>query len=313
MGYLAACWLMVDSNIGYARDWDLLSQSGLVFTVSALVLLLMRGAPRAVLITALVCALATSVYHTVPWIGVNANEARSLARLQTLPLGLGRTEVVVSNYYRQRGDFENQRLWLKRALQANPNNVNAVYLLGVLDLQSGRYQDAIPSLEQAVRMLPNKLDFRMNLVMALNATNRMPEAIPHLEMLTRAEPDNLSTQVALGEALEMAGRDAEARSAFERAERLCSSIVEKHPDNARVNSTYGFVLLRLGRPDEAEPRLMKAIAADPQSDAQCFLGYVLRDLRRVPEARERFQSCLASHPEFSGRTEIEDWLRRNPP
>jgi tetratricopeptide (TPR) repeat protein len=313
LGYLAACWLVVDSNLGYARDWDLFSQAGLVFTIAALALLLLLGLRRTVLVAALVCALATSIYHTVPWIGVNANEARSLARLQTLPLGLGRTEVVVSNYYRQRGDFENQRLWLKRALQANPNNVNAVYLLGVLDLQSGRYQDAIPSLEQAVRMLPNKLDFRMNLVMALNATNRMPEAIPHLEMLTRAEPDNLSTQVALGEALEMAGRDAEARSAFERAERLCSSIVEKHPDNARVNSTYGFVLLRLGRPDEAEPRLMKAIAADPQSDAQCFLGYVLRDLRRVPEARERFQSCLASHPEFSGRTEIEDWLRRNPP
>ena len=313
VGYLAACWLMVDSNLGYARDWDLLAPSGLVITVAALVLLLLRGPPRTVLIAALVCALATSLYHTAPWIAVNADEGRSLARLQTLPLGHGRTEVVVSNYYRQRGDAENQRVWLERALVTNPNNVNAMYLLGVLDLRNGRYDDAIQWLERAVKMLPNKTEFRSSLVTALNRAGRAPEAIPHLDMLARAQPDNVTTQVSLGEALEMVGRDAEARSAFERAERLCSSIVEKHPDNARANSTYGFVLLRLGRPGEAEPRLRKAIAADPQSDAQCFLGYALRDLSRIPEAREQFQSCLALHPEFSGRQEIEDWLRRNPP
>jgi tetratricopeptide (TPR) repeat protein len=313
MGYLAACWLLVDSNLGYARDWDLLSQSGLLFVVSALVLLLMRGAPRTVLITALVCALATSVYHTVPWIGVNADEGRSLARLQTLPLGLGRTEVVVSNYYRQRGDSENQRVWLKRALQTNPINVNAMYLMGVLDLRIGHYDDAIAWFEKAVKMLPNKMEFRMSLAIAFDRANRLQEAIPHLEVLTRAQPDNLSTQVALGEALEMAGRASESHAAFQRAEQLCSSIVAKYPDDPGVNSTCGFVLLRVGRLEEAERLLMKAIAEDPRSDAPCFLGYVLRDLGRIPEARERFRSCLASHPEFSGRREIEEWLAQNPP
>lgn len=313
LGYLVACWLLVDSNLTYSRDWDLLAPSGLAFTVAALALLLMWGAPRTVLIAALVCALATSGYHTIPWIAVNADEGRSVARLQTLPLERGRIEVVLSNYYRQRGDTENQRICLKRALVANPGNVNAIYLLGVLDLETGRYDEAVSSLGRAVRMLPNKVEFRKNLVIALNATNRVTDAIPHLEMLAGAEPGNLATQVALGEALDMAGRASESQAAFQRAERLCGSILEKHPDNAGVNSTCGFVLLRVGRLDEAERLLLKALAADPQSDASCFLGYVLRDLGRMPEARERFRSCLALHPEFSGRAEIEEWLAKNPP
>jgi predicted Zn-dependent protease len=183
----------------------------------------------------------------------------------------------------------------------------------VLDLQTGHYDEAVSSLEQAVRMLPNKVDFRKKLVIALNAANRVTDAIPHLEMLADAEPDNLTTQVELGEACDMAGRATESHAAFQRAEQLCGSILERHPDNAGVNSTCGFVLLRVGRLDEAERLLLKALAEDPQSDASCFLGYVLRNQGRVPEARERFQSCLALHPEFSGRLEIEEWLRRNPP
>ncbi|HXV12935.1 MAG TPA: tetratricopeptide repeat protein [Candidatus Krumholzibacteria bacterium] len=314
LGFLVACWLIGDSNLGYARDWDLLSHSGLVFTTASLVLLLLPRVRHTVVVSALVCAAATSLYHTTPWIAVNADEPRSVARLQTLPLGLGRTEVVVSTYYRQRGDTENQRVWLQRALVTNPNNVNAIYLLGALDLKSGRYEDAVVSLEQAVRMRPDKVMFRTALVQALSALNRLQEAIPHLEMLARNEGNSLLVQITLGEALRGTGRIAEAQRAFEQAERLCRPIVDANPGDPRITVAHGFTLMRLGRLDEAERQLTRAIALDPNlADAHCFLGYVMRDQGRPREATQEFDTCLALNPAFGGRLEIEEWLSHNRP
>jgi Flp pilus assembly protein TadD len=312
LGYLIACWLIGDSNLGYARDWDLLSHSGLVFTTASLALLLLPRVRPAVVVAALVCAAATSLYHTAPWITLNADSSRSLARLETLPLGLGRTEVVMSTYYRQRGDTESQRLWLQRALATNPANVNAIYLLGALDLRTGRYEDAVVSLGQAVRIRPDKVMFRTALVQALTALNRLQEAIPHLEMLARTDPNSLSVQLTLGEALQGAGRIAEGQRAFEQAERLCRPIVASKPGDARITVAYGFILLRLGRLDEAERQLAKAIALDPGiADAHCFLGYVMRDQGRPEQARKEFETCLALNPAFGGRFEIEEWLSRH--
>lgn len=314
LGFLVACWLIGDSNLGYARDWDLLSHSGLVFTTAALVLLLLPRVRQTAVIAALVCAAATSLYHTVPWIAVNADPSRSVARLQTLPLGLGRTEVVMSTYYRQRGDVENQRLWLQRALQANPGNVNAIYLLGALDLKTGHYQEAVASLEQAIRMRPDKALFRIALVQALTALNRLQDAIPHLEMLSRSDQNSLSVQLTLGEALSQAGRTAESTRAFEQAERICAPIVAANPGNPRIAVAHGFIFLRLGRLDEAERSLARAIALDPRvADAHCFMGYVMRDQGRPAEARQEFTTCLTLNPAFADRGQIEEWLARNRP
>ncbi len=311
MGFLAACWLIGDSNLGYARDWDLLSHSAIVFTTASLAFLLPRTR-HAIVVAALVCAAVASMYHTAPWIGVNADAERSLARLQTLPLGLGRTEVVVSTYYRHRGDAANERMWLQRAIQRNPVNVNAIYLLGDLELDSGRYQEAVPMLEEAVRMRPDKLAFRISLVKALTALNRLPDAIPHLEVLARSNPQDVMVHVTLGEALRKAGRVTESREAFGNAERLYRPFAEMNTDNAQVSTLYGLMLLRIGRLDDAQRYLEKAIALEPRSaDAYCFLGYVLRDLGEASAARNRFLTCLTINPGFADRGEIEAWLSQS--
>jgi hypothetical protein len=84
-----------------------------------------------------------SAYHTVPWIATNARRSSSLARLQTLPLGLGRTEVLLATWYADLDDESNERMWLQRSLLAFPGNASAYYLLGALDLRQLNYDGAI--------------------------------------------------------------------------------------------------------------------------------------------------------------------------
>lgn len=310
---LVAAWLLRDARLSYARDWDLQAHTGLVYTTAALVLLLSSRVRHQVVVASLVCAFAASIYHTAPWIALNADETRSLARLETLPLAGGQPEVMISTYYRQRGDTDNQRLWLNRALQVNPTNVNAIHILGSLNLQTGRYEEAVRAFELALQIRPEKLSFRMSLVHALNALNRLPEAIPHLEILARADPNSLPVCIALAEALAQVGRMAESQRAFEEGERLCRPVLAQHPNDVSVVTAYGFIMMNLGRLEEAERHFANAITLDPRaSDPHCFLGYVLREQGRVAEAREQFQSCLTMNPTFGGRPEIETWLKSNP-
>ena len=308
-GYLVACWMIGDSNLGYARDWDLLSHSGMVFTVSGLVLLLRQRMRHASVVAAMVCAIGVSAYHTVPWIATNANEDRSLTRLSTLPLGMGRTEVVMSTWYRQRGETDKQRYWLQQAIAKHPGNVNALYLLGALDYKLGRFNEAIPTLESAVRIRPTKLEFRTLLAQSYYAVNRMEDAIPHLEVASQGDPRNVMTLMTLGEAYAVSGRSGESLATFQRAETLLQPMVARKSNDAQLNMFYGFALYRCNRFDEAVGYLQKSLELDSNSkEAHCFLGYALRGAGRSEEAEIQFRTCVAINPVFPGRGEIEAWL-----
>ncbi len=308
-GFLAACWLIGDSNLGYARDWDLLSHSGIVFTVGALALMGMQRVRHTTLVAALVCMTAMSAYHTVPWIATNANEARSLARLKTLPLGLGRTEVVLSTWYRQRGDVDQQRYWLQQALVSNPTNVNAIYLLADVDLKTGRFESAVASAQRAVRMRPEKMEFRNLLVQALYALGRYDEAIPHLESIAQHDPTDVRTAITLAEAYTVTGHSEQASAMFARVEQTLRQVLDRHPDDGEANLLYGFTLLRENRADEAVVYLQKALAINPRStEGHCFLGYALRAGGHNAEAVEQFRACLTINPQYSARADVESWL-----
>ncbi|HEU4928265.1 MAG TPA: tetratricopeptide repeat protein, partial [Candidatus Krumholzibacteria bacterium] len=309
IGYLVACWMIGDSNLGYARDWDLLSHSAIVFTVAALVLFFRQRMRHATAVAAMVCAIGVSAYHTVPWIATNADEERSLARLATLPLGMGRTEVVMSTWYRQRGETDKQRYWLQQAITRNPGNVNALYLLGALDYKLGRFEDAIPTLEKAVRIRPSKVEFRTLLAQSYYAVNRLAEAIPHLEMAAEGDPRNVTTLMTLGEAYTAVGRSAESLATFQRAEALLKPYVARKANDSQTNLFYGFALYRCNRFEESIGFLQKAVALDPNSkEGHCFLGYALRGAGRSEEAEVQFRTCLTINPAFPARGEIETWL-----
>ena len=56
----------------------------------------------------------------------------------------------------------------------------------------------------------------------------------------------------------------------EAALKVAGQMVRKFPDLARANFEYAYELNRTGRPDEAEPFLKKAIAADPNYEEPFF-------------------------------------------
>jgi len=307
LAYLAATWVAGDSNLGYARNWDLLAPAGLVFTVAALAAFLALGGIRAAW-AALVCALLVSLFHTVPWVGTNASSGRSLARLKTLPLDFGRTEVLVSQWYRRAGDSANQLVWLEKAVERAPYNNNAQYLLGLYHFERNEFDVAAKAFANAATLRPDKVLFRQYLVQCLMRLGRLPEAIPHLEFLVEKEPNQVNNWILYAEALKQADRPEDAQKAFEGAEPIYKRLLEADPDDYATNLGYGWILFNLKRYEEALGYFEKAHEVNPDSaDAVCYIGHTLRQLGRVDEAIENFSRCLAIKPDHADREEIVNW------
>jgi len=310
--YLVASVFAGDSNLGYARDWDVWAPGGVVFTAAGLGLFSLGITDRRSMAAPLVCALVISLYHTVPWVAVNASEDRALARLKTLPLGRGRTEVLVGAWYDRKGDTPQAKAWYRQAIRTNSNNNNAHYLLASIAMDERDFDLAVTSLEQAIALRPDKMLFREMIIRALFLSGRGSESIPHLDEILKREPDNATKWALYGEALKSAGRTEDARSAFERALPLYVEKLLADPQEFQTNFGLGNIHYNLEQYDEAYRYFDAAAKIDPQRDsAWYYAGYALKNMGRVEDATRCFQKCFSLNPTHPDREAIEKWIRES--
>jgi tetratricopeptide (TPR) repeat protein len=185
---LAAACATGDLNLGYPRDWDLFAPYAVVYTAAGIGLIAIVAADAHALVRPLALALALSLFHTVPWVAVNASFERSFERFKHLPLGGGRTESVVGQWYFDHGDMTQARVWLRRATDANPANTAAQWLLGLLAIDEGRLDESIARFEIAVEVRPDKANYRLSLVDVLALGGQPARALPHVRVLLEREP-----------------------------------------------------------------------------------------------------------------------------
>src|SRR5262249_55479962 len=156
-----------DSNLGYARNWDLMAAYACVLTVCGLGLLLARGPAAPLPRWALPALAAISLYHTVPWIALNASESRSLARFATLPLGMGRVESTLGYWYAIRGEPLEAERHYARSLEENPANLRAHLGLAAIYRGRGDAVGELLALHEAVSLRPADVRARSLLLDAL--------------------------------------------------------------------------------------------------------------------------------------------------
>jgi tetratricopeptide (TPR) repeat protein len=195
--------------------------------------------------------------------------------------------------------------------------------LGRPDLAIARFHEAaelygrVPP-EQAVAVPPLMAGLAANLGAALRDLNQMREAAQAYAGAAHAYeglaagpgPHNLRYALLLADfsALLINLREfAEAHERCARAIRACAAVPEDQPELASVLNVLGVVLRDLGRHDEAEETLGRALTvlvglraqgraayARHISSVLCNLGLVARDRGLLADAVARYSEALAS-------------------
>ncbi len=230
--YLVASWITADPQLGYPRDWDIFAPAGVAYTVAGLAL--WNAATRSPFTwwRILASVVVLSGLHLAVWVALNHSEPRAMARFATLPLGLGRTEMVLGNWYRRQGNNDEAERWLRRSVEASPRNANSWAFLGQIAADRQDFQGVIAAYTKAVALRPDKLVFRHNLVLAYEYTDQPALAIPHYEILCRTEPNLVWNWMGSASALRRTGHPAEARAVLQRARPILDRYLASSPPDS---------------------------------------------------------------------------------
>ena len=119
----------------------------------------------------------------------------------------------------------------------------------------------------------------------------IPRAEADLRRILVAEPDSTAALNALGYTL------ADRTDRYEEALELIERARMAEPTNAAIIDSYGWVLHRLGRHEEALVELRRAFVLEKDAEIASHVGTVLWTLGRRDEAMEWFEQARAIDPD----------------
>jgi tetratricopeptide (TPR) repeat protein len=306
LSYLAGSFAMSEPLLGYARDWDLFAPAGVCYTTTALYFLVrhVRNSGRATGL--LLFAIVFSLLQLVPWVRINHSEALSLERFKTLPLGYGRTEVVVANYYRRKNEYDESIRWLSRAIQVNPWNSNAYNILAVIFVEREEFERAREAYQRALAIRPDKIEFHNSYASLLYRMKRYEELLPELRWLLERDPDNFTYWRTLREVLTELDRQDELGPVNRRLLEMIDGLIAERPNDINLYVDAGIILGDLERFDEALDRFAHALRIDPNSAAALFnTASALGRAGRGYEAKPYLERFLELYPDHS----MAGWAR----
>lgn len=187
----------------------------------------------------------------------------------------------------QRGQLKEAAGLFAETIRRRPDTADAYRYLAFVQWQAGQPDEAIATLERALKAGLSHRDIRVKLGIYLAETGNSKRAISLLEGLAG---DDIEALNALGISYGQANRGAEALRTFRRA-------LEIDPSNGLAWQNIGTVELRSGNAQAAESSLRRALAIDDTlPGAHTSLGVVLAGAGRKAEAIELWKRAVALDP-----------------
>jgi len=195
--------------------------------------------------------------------------------------------------YQIQGDLKAALNTFDQSLKLNPKDFETHFNLGTLYLSLEDYQKAEKAFNQSLQLNPNQINALLNLGVTLQYQNRIDEAIELFYKATLMDPENISANNNLGVALSKKGQLFKSVPYFKKA-------LENNPNYANAQNNLGSVYQQLGRLDDAEDYYKQAIKNNPQYvEALLNLATTYQDQRKFIKAIDNFNEVLALDPQNS--------------
>lgn len=191
-----------------------------------------------------------------------------------------------------RGDQIDQAERIYRdILQREPVRVDAMLMLGIIQLQRGEADKALGTFDQALTIAPDSPDAYCDRGHALRELRRFEEALADYGRAVSCKPDHL-------EALYHRAKLLQDLHRFEQAIVAYDEMLAVKPDAVQALQNRGAAHYALGHLDEALRCYDRALAADSESSsAWYYRGGVLLELERIQEARASFDRAVELNPD----------------
>lgn len=190
------------------------------------------------------------------------------------------------------GNMDRADSILKRVLQAEPKNLPALHILGLIKASQKKYEEAIELLSKAARISPNEGSIQFNLAKALLDCGFERRSLPHHQKAVSLNPNNAGAWLNYGKTVSNLGRHEEALEYFDRA-------ISLKPDYVEALLNKGAALKELRKYESAISFAEQVLALDPTlAEGWNNKGIALKELERYEEALASYAEAINLKPEY---------------
>ncbi len=192
--------------------------------------------------------------------------------------------------FHQQGNFAEAERLYKKVLQSVPDHFNALHLLGVVTLQTGRAQRGVDLIVKAIGLDPTIAVAHLNLGRGLKDLNRPEQALASYDQAIALKPDYAEAYSKRGNVLREMKRSEEALASFDKALTLAPDLPGAWLGLADV---YSDVMQHA----DAIAAYEKALALTPDlAEAWLSLGNSFTALGRYGEALAAYDKATTIDP-----------------
>jgi len=190
----------------------------------------------------------------------------------------------------QSGDLLTAERDLRRALELQPDEPNAMHFLGITIFAQNRPDEAWPLLDRSIRAAPGAVHFRMNYARVLRAARAYDKALIQVQHAVQLAPRDAGCYRLMGSILHHLERTDEAVAAYQ-------SAIALAPNSLDIREDLAAALTHLGRLDEALAVLQEILQRDANRHrVRVHLGGVLIALGRIDDGLRSARDGLAKEP-----------------
>ena len=229
--------------------------------------------------------------------------------------------------YHKSGQFQKAEYQYKRILGTDPNQPDALHLLGVMAYQTGNLDEAIHLIKKAVQNNPKNPFYYNALGAVFNAQGRHAEALSSYRSALQLDPDYVDAYYNMGNSLQKQGKLDQAVSSYQQALEIDSNhvdawynmgnalknqgkpeqaiesyqqVIERNPGHSNAYNNIGHVFKILGKLDMAITCYQKALESNPHNaEAVVNMGSAFQDLGQFEAARDSYSKALQSNTQYA--------------
>ncbi len=181
----------------------------------------------------------------------------------------------------------------REVLSQDPEQIDALHLLGAIAHQRGDQAAAIAAISAAVARKPSSAALHRSLAHAYRAATDSAKAAEHYSRAIDLEPGDAKTHFSLAAILGEQGDFAGAALHGEHA-------VSLNPQDIKAHCLLAYALQSQNKLEDAAARYEQALTLDPRlAEAFNNLGLIYRTLGDLPRALANLEGALEIKPDYA--------------
>lgn len=206
----------------------------------------------------------------------------------------------------QQKKFDDARATIADARKTTPDDARLLRALIEVEMAAGNPKAALTVSQHLVDTQPKSLADRYTLAILYDKTGDRKRSMSIYQGMLADAPDNA---VVLNNLAVMMTDEGDAKGAVP----LARKAVALQPASSAVNDTLGWALLKSGNAKEALPLLELATKTEPTNPELFYhLALAQKALNSPKEARANLEKALSMSPSFSGSADAKAVLAKLP-